>query len=939
MGPPTVFISYSHKDEKWKDRLLPQLKVLQQQGRIVIWDDRKIDAGDQWYDEIGQAVDRAAVVVCLISADFLASDFVTKEEVPHLLERRERDGMIIIPVLLHECLWETVTWVEKTQMIPRDGRCVSSFRSWNRPFSAVAKRIFGIIDNPNYGPPKPPPPKWLPPEKADIDRLPVTGAELFGRRGEMTMLDNAWEFHSTNVVSLVAWGGVGKSTLVNKWLERMKADNYRGARRVYAWSFYSQGTGERVTSADQFIAAALEWFGDPDPNAGSPWNKGERLADLVKQEKNLLILDGMEPLQSALDYEKGKVKDPALGVLITELARENPGLCVITTRVEAPELNDFPETTQQKNLEQISDEAGRALLRVSGVQGDDLQLESATRDFGNHALALNLLAAYLHEIPEHRISHASQIPDLDIPVEKGKHPCRVIAAFEERFGDGPEVELLRMLGLFDHPADKGSIDALRAEPAIPDLTEHTHRLGEGEWLRLLHELRRVRLIAPGSEHNPDVLDAHPLVREHFGKQLRETYPDAWREGNNRLYEHLKATAKELPDTIEEMVPLFAAVAHGCQAGRHQEAFIEVYWQRILRENEFFSVKKLGAIGADLSVLFGFFDPPWSQPVAGLTENTKGFVLNGASFSLRALGRPAEAVQFMQAGLDVAVAQKDWKNAATAASNLSELHLIIGDVSRALDYARQSVELADRSGDAFLRMLSRAKTADVLHQSGQLQESRANFREAEELQQEDQPGLPLLYSLQGFLYCDLLLSWGKYEEVQNRARQTLEWLADQYALLDIALDHLSLGRAHLLQAQAEGTDDFTHTVGELNQAMDGLRQAGQQQYLPLGLLARAELHWVRGDFGRAQRDLDEAMTISTRGGMGLHKADCHLGYARLYLAMGEKEKARESLDVAKEMVESMGYGRRRKDVEELDKERGRGGERETRGQGEREKARI
>ncbi len=80
------------------------------------------------------------------------------------------------------------------------------------------------------------------------------------------------------MVSLVAWGGVGKSTLVNKWLEHMAADNYRGARRVFAWSFYSQGTNQPATSADLFIAEALKWFGDADPAQGSPWDKGGRLA-------------------------------------------------------------------------------------------------------------------------------------------------------------------------------------------------------------------------------------------------------------------------------------------------------------------------------------------------------------------------------------------------------------------------------------------------------------------------------------------------------------------------------------------------------------------------------------------------------------------------------------------------------------------------------------
>ena len=72
----------------------------------------------------------------------------------------------------------------------------------------------------------------------------------------------------------MAWGGVGKTTLVNKWLERLTADNYRGAQRVFGWSFYSQGTGERVTSADQFIAEALRWFGDPEPPPARRGTKG-----------------------------------------------------------------------------------------------------------------------------------------------------------------------------------------------------------------------------------------------------------------------------------------------------------------------------------------------------------------------------------------------------------------------------------------------------------------------------------------------------------------------------------------------------------------------------------------------------------------------------------------------------------------------------------------
>lgn len=927
MTKPTVFISYSHKDEEWKDRLRPHLDMLEKAGRIDvdIWDDRDIGAGAEWYDEIREVMERAAVVVCLISADYLASDFVNKEEIPYLLERRASNGMTLIPVLLRPCAWKVCYWLTPIQMIPRHGQSVASDfgDNWDVPFAQVAERIHEVITDPAYQPPAPPPPRWSPPEKVDIHRLPMTGAELFGRQKEMALLDEAWESDQTHIVSLVAWGGVGKTTLVNKWLEWLADDNYRGARRVYSWSFYSQGTGERVASADLFISEALTWFGDADPTAGSPWDKGQRLANLVRREKTLLVLDGLEPLQSGLKYERGKVKDPALAILLAELARRNQGLCVITTREVVADLALFPETTCQEDLEQISAGAGRALLRVGGVRGTDAELEEATRDFSQHALALNLLAAYLHEIPGHHISNASEIPDLDVPEEEGKHPRRVMAAFERRFGDGPEVELLRMLGLFDRPAKAEEIAALRAAPPIPDLTEHIQGLSEADWLRLLGKLRGANLIAPESRHRPDMLDAHPLVREHFGQQLRQEHPDAWREGNDRLYEHLKATAKQYPDTIEEMAPLYAAVAHGCQAGRHQEALYEVFWRRIRREREAFSVHKLGTFSADLAALSGFFDPPWRQPVARLTEDAKSFVLNEAGCDLQALGRLAEAAQPMQAALEATIEQEDWENAAQDADNLSELYLTSGDLAPALDYAQQGVDLADRSGNAFRRVDNLTALADALHQAGRMSEAEAAFRQAEETQKEQESQFPLLYSHPGFRYCDLLLSKGKYRQVLDRAGQTLEWVKQKYdyglGLLDIALNHLSLGRAYLLQDLQEGSCDFSQAAAHLERAVDAMRQAGHQEFIARGLLARAELHRAMGSLDPVRANLEEALSIATRGGMRLHEADCHQEYTRLHLACGEKEKARESLAKARGMIEEMGYHRRDVEVAELEGE--------------------
>jgi len=107
-------------------------------------------------------------------------------------------------------------------------------------------------------------------EKISLAKLPSTNPELFGREEELAILDAAWANPRTNIVSLVAWGGVGKTALVNTWLGKMRHDNFRGAERVFGWTFFSQGASEaKQASADQFIASALKWFGDPEPDAGS----------------------------------------------------------------------------------------------------------------------------------------------------------------------------------------------------------------------------------------------------------------------------------------------------------------------------------------------------------------------------------------------------------------------------------------------------------------------------------------------------------------------------------------------------------------------------------------------------------------------------------------------------------------------------------------------
>ncbi len=800
-----IFISYSHKDEVWKDRLRPHIDMFRFDSELVVWDDRQIKPTAEWYDEIKAVMERATIAICLISPDYLSSDFCRKHEIPYLLERHAKGEMVLLFILIRPCAWNKLPWLAAHQMLPRDNRAISSHFAddWDTPFAETAGCILDELNEKAASSDVPllETPKHYTYAKIDITRLPTSGLDIVGRQDEVAMLDDAWASETAHVVSLRAWGGVGKSTLVNKWCAYLAADNFRGARRVFAWSFYSQGSGqsgtERVTSADAFIDEALRFFGDPDPTAGSPWSKGERLAELVGKEKALLILDGMEPLQ---DEHQG-IEDPALARLVECLAAENAGLCVITTREPVKELSDFPDTTREMNLEQLSKEAGQALLRIKGLRADDDLLEQASEAFGNHALALNLLASYLTRFADGDVSQALAIPDLpDISVGDGKHPRRVMAAFAKKFGEGPEMDLLHVMGLFDRPADAGCIASLRGEPAVPGLTERLSALDEIGWRDLLAKLRDVGLLAETSHHAPDDLDAHPLVREHFGAWLRDGREDAWKAGHDRLYDYLQTLPrKHQPDTLAEMAPLFQAIYHGCAASMHQEAFFHVYRSRISRKGKFYLARCLGGIGANFGAISAFFDEHGRYPNPTLRKSAKEFLIVESGINLRSLGRLGEALVFHKAALEEFREDKNWTRAAIQASSISRIYLSLGEIDEAATFARKAIKHIDHMpAESRRSMTTRAALADALHQKGALELALAWFEEAETLQERRQPKYPLLSGLQGYDYCQLLLTLQRACDVPGRAEYALE-IVHKHAknLADIALNHISLGRAAIM----------------------------------------------------------------------------------------------------------------------------------------------
>jgi tetratricopeptide (TPR) repeat protein len=822
-------------------------------------------------------------------------------------------------------------------------------------------------------------------------RLRHTAERLIGREDDLTRLDAAWNDPHKNVVVVRAWGGVGKTSLVATWMAELALKNWRGAERVFDWSFYSQGTGEQgLAAADTFLADALRTFSDPDPTLGSPWDRGARLARLVGQSRCLLVLDGLEPLQYPPGPMEGKLKHQGIEALLKGLAAQNAGLCVVTTREKVDDIKQhYGRTADDLELSHLTDLAGASLLHYAGARRagakalapDDKELQAASREVRGHGLTLQLLGRYLGLAEDGDILKRDtvRLADADREYQNDAtrpygHAFKAMEAYQKWFAGAGEqgqrqLTILRLLGLFERSASRHCLDALRAKPVIAGLTEAFVGLTQRDWKLALSRLEEINLLAVQADGS---VDCHPLLREYFGGQLRQEQPQAWRIAHKRLYEHLCAITKDKPHpTLEDLQPLYQAVAHGCQAGLQQEADHKVYQQRILRGNEDYSFHKLGALGSNLGAVACFFETTWSCVSPVLSEPDQAWLLNQAAQTLRAFGRLTEALDPMRAGLEMRIKQKDWHNAARIANNLSELELTVGEMAGAVGDAEQSVTYADRSGNTFDGMASRATHGDALHQAGRRSEAEALFREAETIQVERQPTQPALYSLAGFRYCELLLkeaeraAWQhcfslnpqgatlngleSCRTVQQRAAQTLKIAELNNWLLHIALDHLTLGRTALYAAILEGTagcpqpaspprgeDAAPHLAParrELDAAVGGLRRANRSDYLPRALLTRA---WLRSLTGArigpesAQSDLDEAWEIAERGPMPLFLADIHLHRARLFgkqKVESRKQKSEETaypwespqadLAEARRLIYKHGYMRRKKELEDAE----------------------
>ncbi|HEY0431302.1 MAG TPA: TIR domain-containing protein [Pyrinomonadaceae bacterium] len=382
-----AFVSHSSADDRYVAEMESFLRAA---GFDEVFKDvSAIRPDEKFWPEIEQGIANCDSFVVVITAASNSSEWVQRE-----VEYARSLSKNIIPVLIEDCAIPAA-------FADRD---VIDFRP-RRP----EERRFDISRIVKYAP-----------------------AELIGRQDETKLLHDAWrkvlraETKRPHILTFVALGGEGKTSLVAKWAAELAAQDWPGCDAAFAWSFYRQGTREQAASSDLFLKEALNFFAPGTAKeveeirafAASPvgaFEKGQRLARIVGQRRTLLILDSLEPLQyapTATAFKPGELKDQGAAKLLKDLATNSRGLCLVTTRLAVPDLDAFKgQTVREEKLTRLAREHGVVLLKKLGVEGSERRnvplkdgddksekvnlFEKLVEDVKGHALTLQIMGGFL----------------------------------------------------------------------------------------------------------------------------------------------------------------------------------------------------------------------------------------------------------------------------------------------------------------------------------------------------------------------------------------------------------------------------------------------------------------------------------------------------------------------------------------------------------------
>src|SRR5450755_671783 len=519
--PVSIFLSYAHKDESLCDQLKAHLSLLQHQGLISTWHDRRILPGADWAQEIDTYLETAPIVLLLVSASFFASNYCIGVEMKRAMSRHEAGQARVIPILVRPCDWKGAPFVH-LQILPKNAKAITAWNNRDKAWADVITGIRRVIEQlPLLSVSTSPaalPPVW---------NVPYPPKPLFtGREELLTQLVTTLHAGQPTALSqpqaISGLGGIGKTQLALEYAYR-----YRQDYQAVLWA--QADTCENLTSSYLTIATLLNL---PEQSE----QESARIIAAVKAWLQhhmgwLLILDNADDLALARDF-----LPPSLG-----------GHVLLTTRAQAT-----GRFARRLEVDILPTEVGALfLLRRAGKLPPDAPFEQAfehdrsvacviCEELGGLPLALDQAGAYIEEtgcsLAEYQRLYQRRRTDL-LAERRGQlvddHPLPVATTWSLSFAQVEQknpaaADLLRLCAFLAPDAIPEEIVTQGAEHLGPNLAPvgaDSYLLNQSiEALRAYSLLRR-----EASSGAAPSLSVHRLVQAVILDQMKKRSQHQWAE--------------------------------------------------------------------------------------------------------------------------------------------------------------------------------------------------------------------------------------------------------------------------------------------------------------------------------------------------------------------------------------------------------------------------
>ena len=736
-------------------------------------------------------------------------------------------------------------------------------------------------------------------DKYSWNNAPAIIQEWTGREHLLAQITADWNDSSKHVTGLIGFGGEGKSSLARKWVDNLFNDpSQRQPDGVFWWGFYEN------RSVDEYLEAALKYMsgGRIDPRQVQSSNlRAQIIGAMLGTGRYLFVLDGLEVMQHQEGDQYGLLQSNDLRDLLTFFARpDNRSFCLITSRAPLLDLMDYTTYTH-RDVDRLSEDDGRALLRKLGVKGSDNELNKVVADWDGHALTLSILVAYLAERYEGDIHHLADIPIPTTDEPRYERVHRVLRRYDAHLTE-EEREFLKLFSVFRLPVQESAFEKV-FQPVLKSLDKNV-------LLKLVSRLANYRLIRH-DEHEKSYT-THPLIRNHYFALFTKGDPSQAKAAHSQIKDYYLSIASDTPEypTLDDLKPLIEVVHHACQAGAYDDA-IEVYQERISHKSTFVILHQLGAYDTALSVLSEFFidnnlinEPQVTKP------ERKRLILATIGLCLTNLGRLRDAVPLYERKNAIALKMQDWGNAGRGYINLAETHALLGGLDASAKAASQALRFVSRVNDKDMELNALAFQGWAEHLCGNIESANKSFTQAESLEPEVTKNRYLTRNL-GIHFANHLRRLGETDYARVITNSNIEYSKKNHWSFLVGWCHCVLG-----DLDSHSRNHISARV-HYESALRIARGISHRKVLIEALLARGRCGAKHmKDITAAFSDLNEALGYCVEGEYRIYEADVRTALGWAYLANGEKEKAKQSAERALQMSNEMGYHWGMVDAEEV-----------------------